>query len=300
MSARLFVAFVVAGTAAFGLPATALAHGGHFGSGERFSPWNPDPLVLVPLLLAAFVYARGLRVLLDGTKQVAARYQRHAVPYFLGLAAVFVALVSPIDYLSTLSVSAHMVQHMLLMQVAAPLIVLGSPIVVSLVGLGRARRHLLALRRAGALRWLALLLAPLVVLGVHGLALLSWHLPLLYDLALANSLVHILEHAAFLVTAVMFWWVAYPSPGRRSNYPVSIALIFVMMLATGAVGALMTLSPAPWYAYEGTSGMTALEDQQLAGAIMWVIGGFLYAIPAAVLFVSLLNEGEQPAPVQSI
>ena len=282
-------------------PAAASAHGGHFGSGDRFSPWNPDPLVMAPLLLAGLFYLKGLRVLLLRSEgAVAQRYRRGAVAYLLGLATIFVALVSPLDYLSTLSLSAHMAQHMLLMQVAAPLIVLGSPVIVTLVGLGNARRPLLFLRRQPGLRWLALLTTPVIVLGVHGAALLSWHLPVLYDLALASSPAHLLEHSAFLVTGVMFWWVALPSAGRQPNYPVSIALTFVMMLATGAVGALMTLAPVPWYAYDGTATLTALEDQQVAGAIMWVIGGFLYGIPAAFLFVGWLNYSDRRSPVQPI
>jgi putative membrane protein len=161
---------------------------------------------------------------------------------------------------------------------------------------GTARRTLSRwLRRpAAAARGL---LHPVVVVGAHAWLVLFWHVPAAYDRALASTWLHALEHASFLLPALAFWSLVLPLPGRaRHPYPAAIAMIFFVMLVTTGLGALMTLSPQPWYAsYEDGAlwGYSRIEDQQLAGALMWVVGGFIYAGVAAWLFISWLAIGRR-------
>jgi putative membrane protein len=279
------------------LAATALpvssAHGhiGEFDSfGEAMGAWKLDPLVIVPLVLLSAVYLRGAARVLRAVPG-GGRYGWRVFAYGAGVLVLVVALLSPLDALSGMYVSAHMTQHLLLMQIAAPLLVFGAPMVVATVGSRRLRKLGVRVRR-----WrpgmAALLLAPLSVLILHAVALLAWHLPVLYNLALISEGVHFLQHVAFLSTAVLFWWAVLPSPGRRAAYPVSLGLVFVMAVVSGGLGALMTVAPAPWYDYQVYAGFSPLQDQQLAGAIMWVIGGTMYAATAVTCFVLWVRKGE--------
>jgi putative membrane protein len=214
--------------------------------------------------------------------------------------ALFVALVSPLDALGTALFSAHMVQHMVLVLVAVPLLVLGAPQTGLLWALAEPRR-----RRLGAwwhcatglrIGWRALS-RPLVVWLLHAAALWLWHLPRLYQAALTSELVHLAEHASFLGTALLFWWVLLGgSPRERLNPALGVLYLFSFALQGGLLGALMTFAPAPWYpAYTTTVaawGLTPLEDQQLAGLIMWVPAGLVY-LAAALVPLGELLEGEK-------
>lgn len=277
------------------LPAVASAHGRSFDSpAEAARTWSLDPLVLVPLALFTAVYLRGAARLLAAIPR-GGRYGWRLFAYGAGVMSLVVALISPLDSLGAVYVTAHMAQHLVLMQVAAPLLVLGAPLIVAGVGSARIRRIAVALRRRDLSR-IALVVAPLTVLALHGVALLAWHLPALYNLALASRAAHALQHAAFLGTAMLFWYAVLPSPGRRpGSYPASFGLVFVMAVVSGGLGALMTVAPAPWYDYPAYAGLAPLQDQQLAGAIMWVIGGTLYAATAVTVFVLWLRQGEARA-----
>lgn len=213
--------------------------------------------------------------------------------------AVGVAVLSPLDAASGALASAHMVQHLLLTTVAAPLLALGRPWrrVVTALPLP-ARRALHRVRRspvgAGA-RWLGH--DPLATSALAVLALWVWHVPPLYDAALAAGPLHAVEHASFLVTSVLAWGaVLRPAAGLG---PPVLAL-FVSSLASGLLGFLLAFSPSPWYAgYRSSTaawGLSPIEDQRLAGLLMWIPGGGVLAVVAVTLVVrGLADPGTRSA-----
>jgi cytochrome c oxidase assembly factor CtaG len=130
------------------------------------------------------------------------------------------------------------------------------------------------------------------------LALWAWHVPALFDAALRSPAMHILQHASFLASALLFWWAALggaPAPARRG---VAMVLLFTTMLHTGALGALLALAPAPWYPHyvdSAAAGLDPLEDQQLGGLVMWVPGGLAYLAAGLAAAFQLLEKSARPA-----
>jgi cytochrome c oxidase assembly factor CtaG len=196
-----------------------------------------------------------------------------------------------------------MAQHMLLVVGAAPLLVLGRPGVALLWALpAPARRRLghgrqrAALVRAG---WRHLSWLP-SAWALHVVVLWVWHLPSLYQAALADPRVHLAEHAAFLGTALLFWW-AILQPGRRAvaAYGTSAVGVFLLAVQGGLLGTLMTFAPRPWYpAYATTTapwGLTPLDDQQLGGLTMSALAGLGYLVATLVLLAAWLRAAERQA-----
>jgi len=270
---------------------TAHAHeaakGGGFG-------WSFEAWVIVPLALSFAWFTVGtLRLLRRGAHAGPAR--RRAVFFFAGWTVLALALVSPLHAAGARSFAAHMLEHELLMLVAAPLLVLSAPVGVALWALPAPARH--ALGAIGhAPGWLALWDACAGLLGATALqaaALWLWHAPMLFGLALAHRGWHVAQHACFMATALLFWHAAWRQRGRAG--PVVLALFFTATVS-GALGAFMAFARSPWYAgYAALGlapmGLTPLEDQQLAGLLMWVPGGLVHA--GAALW--LLARGLRPA-----
>jgi putative membrane protein len=176
------------------------------------------------------------------------------------------ALLSPLHHLAEARLWAHMVQHELLMVVAAPLFILGRPLEAWAWGWRAGGRALFSLARA--------MENPVLAWTAHAAAVLLWHVPGAFGAALHDPWLHAAQHASFLVTGLMFWWMAL---ARTAGVLGAVAALFTTMLYTGALGALMTFSRTAWYAGY------ALEDQQLAGLVMWVPAGLAYL--AAALWV---------------
>ena len=134
---------------------------------------------------------------------------------------------------------------------------------------------------------------PLAAWLLHAMALWLWHLPVLFDAALANEGIHALQHASFLVTALFFWWSVL-GVNTRHDQGLALLSLFTTMVHTGALGALLTLSPVTWYAaYAATApafGLDALEDQQLGGLIMWVPAGLVYVSCGLVMAARWLGR----------
>ena len=267
-----------------------------------FHGWTFDPLVVGGIGALGAAYAIGVRRLWRPGRS--ARWSSpgapwRAVSFAAGLAAIVAAVLSPLDERSAELLSAHMVQHLLLVVVAAPLLVLGAPAVPLLLALPvrwRRRVHTLgarapitALRRA--------LTNPLVVWSLHVAALWSWHVPSLYDAAVRNDALHALEHASFFGTAVLFWWVVFDPAGRRRlGTGRDILYVFTAGLQSAALGALFTFAATPLYPpYASVAhriGVSALRDQQVAGLVMWIPAGVVYLGAAAGLFVRWLRAVE--------
>lgn len=175
--------------------------------------------------------------------------------------ALFVML-GPLDRLAEVSAAAHMTQHMAIIAVLAPMFALAKPLPQLLVGFGRVGRPVW--------QWVFKITQyPMLCAYLHGVAIWVWHVPLFYMLAVQNSWVHGLAHMCFLISGIWFWWAClYPSARK---IPLALLALLLTLMHTGFLGALLTFAAQPLY-----SEARHLQDQQLAGLIMWIIGGFPY------------------------
>ena len=282
---------------ALALPALAAAH--TLAPAAPASPWswNFAGWLVALLVLSALAYAVGLRRLwrkAGGPRGVSAR---QAGCFAGGWITLVVALVSPVDAFGAHLFSMHMVQHELLMVVAAPLLVLGRPLATWTWALSPAQRRpvgRLFATRGWSGPWSALT-DPLGAFALHALALWAWHLPVAFDTALAHEGWHIAQHLSFLGTALFFWWsVLGHDPRGRYGPGHSAASLFLTMMHTGALGALLSLAPRPWYEpYVATTlalGLDAAQDQQLGGLVMWVPAGLAYVVAALWVLGRMLTR----------
>lgn len=251
--------------------------------------WNFSLPILASLLVFSVVYLQGWRRMRARRRSACTRLSHwNGLSFAFGMATIFVALVSPIDALSDVLAWVHMLQHTLLMMVAAPLVAFGAPGQMALWALP-VKRNL-----ARIFRWLRFS-RPLLAWILYAITLWIWHLPLLYEAALADPLIHDLQHLAFFGSSFLFWRVLLePYIGDRFHPGTGIVYLFVSSIHAMMLGVLMALSPTVWYRpYESRAplyGFSALEDQQLAGYIMWMPAGLTYVIVAAVLLTRLLRE----------
>ena len=277
-----------------------LAHTGRpLAPHDLWSSWNLDPLLLLVLGAALVLHRRG-RVAATGT---AGAWRARA--FAVGVLVVCVAVLSPLDALSGALASAHMVQHILLMLVAAPLFAFSAPGSTLLRGAPPAVRRLPArLRRhlGPVYRLTDLLRHPATALLLYLGTLWIWHSATLYGAALASEPIHALEHVTFLLAAVLFWRVVL-SGRRGQRVPGGLGFLLVWGAAMGSVmlALLMTFAAQPWYAGYATTtgpwGLTHLADQQLAGVLMWVPAGAVHAGVAIALFGSWLAGAASAPPV---
>ncbi|MEX2598673.1 MAG: cytochrome c oxidase assembly protein, partial [Dehalococcoidia bacterium] len=213
---------------------------------------------------------------------------------------VFIALVSPVDRLAGDLFFMHMVQHELLVLVAAPLLLLSAPMLPLLRGVPRPVRQRLVIpvAKAKAVRsTLGFLTQPAIAWGLFVIVFFGWHLPPLYAAAQNNDAVHILAHVTLTWTALLFWWnVVDPLPLRpKLSYLARVPYIFLMTLPNLLLSAFVTFSDTPWYAIHEVRallhGITALEDQQIGGAIMWIPGSFIMGAALLInLWMSVKSE----------
>lgn len=251
--------------------------------------WRFDPRVVTILLGVSVVYLRGW---LHGRRLIRDEKDLSRLAAFCGgLAILFLALESPLDAFDALFLSAHMTQHMLLMMIAPPLLLLGHPLVPLLRGLPRkfVKEGLVpflswpALRTI--LRWLT---SPPVAWLTLAVSTIVWHLPTLYQLALRSPGWHSAQHACFFWAGIFFWWPVI-EPGRGgSRWPrwTMIPYLLLADLINTALSAFLIFSGRvlyPVYEAARVSGIGALHDQATAGAIMWVPGSLVYLLPAIVI-----------------
>jgi cytochrome c oxidase assembly factor CtaG len=261
--------------------------------------WPFDPWLLAALLLTAGVYLRGWLVL--RRRDPRRWHNGHLAAFIGGLAAVYLALASPIEPFADLLLQVHMVQHLLLMMVAPPLLWLGAPLFPLLRGLPRPVRVFWAapLLSAPSLRRLfGRLTHPLTALVVFVAVTWIWHAPPVYDLALRSSGWHYLEHACFLGTALLFWYPvvrAYPARPRWSAW-LLLPVLFLADLSNTALAALLTFSDRLLYPYYAEvprlASLSPLDDQAAAGVIMWVPGSAAFLLPLFGIGVQLLSGRE--------
>jgi cytochrome c oxidase assembly factor CtaG len=281
------------------LPRLALAHTGQPPQPhDIWSAWSFDPLVILSVTLLAWLYARGITRFWRRAGRGRGISGWRVTAFASGILALLVALVSPLDALGSTLFSAHMVQHLVLILIAAPLLVLGAPLVPLLFALPlRTRRGIVcALKEASGFRVIWRVLTQPVICWLLAITVLwTWHVPALYEAALRSNVIHAVEHGCFLTTALLFWWVLLqPVAHGRMDRGVGVLYLFAAGLANGVLGALLTFAGSvcyPIYADRvGPWGLTPLEDQQLAGVIMWVPASVIYLIAAAALFVTWLTS----------
>jgi putative membrane protein len=277
------------------MPAAALAHttaeAAAYGSAGA---WWSDVAGAVLLALLGLVYAVGQWQV---ARRARARRNGRPVCFWAGWATLAVALGPPLDRWSGISFAAHMTQHELLMLVAAPLLVIARPLGTLMWGLPRAVGAGLtsrSLRRIGA--WLA---TPLVAWLLHTVVLWAWHVPGAFESGLRSVPVHWLQHASFFAVAIIYWWSVFSSSAGLERKGMALLSVFTTAVHTAVLGMLLTFSTQVWYPsyahVENPWGLSAVDDQQLGGLIMWVPGGMVFIIAALVLAAQWLKYAEMRA-----
>jgi putative membrane protein len=257
----------------------------------RQAVWTFDPWIVTPLVGFAALFIAGSLVL----RRRATRPQTRALQAVLfcaGWISLAGSLVSPLHWLGEHLFTFHMIEHEIIMAVSAPLLVLANPVGPVLWSLPRAIRVTVGRGMCqnvvrSTWRWLSEGSHATVI---HGIAIWIWHAPVIFDAAVNDIAIHRLQHVSFFSTAVLFWWSVF----RRSETGAAAWHVFITMLHTSVLGALMALAPRVLYgAQTATSsawGLTPLEDQQLAGIIMWVPAGTIYAAAALALMAIWIKQ----------
>jgi putative copper resistance protein D len=244
---------------------------------RALTAWRFDPPLVAGLVTAGVLYLRGVGRVQRPDRRLANR----AACFLGGLAALWLALQSPIDSYADVRLSVHMVQHLLLTMVAAPLLVLGAPVTLLLRAASPAfrRRWVLPLLHSRPVRVLS---TPVVCWAQFALVLWVSHFSPLYDAAVRNAGIHVLEHLLYVASAVLFWSPVVgvdPSP-KRLSHPARLLYLFLAMPQASFLGLAMWGSSRVLYpAYQAALGPAALDDQRLAGTIMGS-AGMLVMVPA--------------------
>lgn len=268
----------------------------------QLDEWTFAPSIAIGIAVPAAFYAVGVARLWRGAGIGHGLRVSRALLFAAGVATLVAALMSPLDEIADQLQSAHMVQHLILILIAPPLLIAGEPVRAFVWAFPRRlRTSLPRWLQIPFWRWLGLsLTAPPVAFALHAIALTVWHAPGPYDAAVRNETIHAIEHVCFLGTALLFWWVVMAPPGlRRLSVSLRVPYVIGMSMVGAAIGALLTFATSSLYAAYGNSaaawGITTLEDQQLAGLIMWIPGGFAYLIAAAALFMNWMQADEERA-----
>jgi putative membrane protein len=264
--------------------------------GSFYESWpsKADPFAAAALAVSAALYAVGLW---RRSRRLAARASAatwEAAAFAAGWILLALALLSPLATASDVLFSLHMTQHELLMLVCAPLLMLGRPLVPMIEALPARLRRKAAVALAAAMA--TRLTAPLTVFLIHAVVLWVWHVPVLFEAAVLDDRVHLLQHILFVASACLFWWGMLRGRYGRLGYGVAVFYVFATAVHSGGLGALITLSPTPWYGLyrdRAGHGHDALADQQLAGLIMWVPSGVVMTMFALAILAAWLGESER-------
>ncbi|HEY7847994.1 MAG TPA: cytochrome c oxidase assembly protein [Candidatus Limnocylindria bacterium] len=295
-------ATLLAGAVAVAVVTPALAHGDAMPAPDLpgvLLAWRLELLPLAGVALATVAYLWAVR-------QVARSHRSNPPPrwrtaaFLGGMAAIVVALCSPIEAYEGQLFSVHMVQHMLLELVAAPLILLGAPVTLTLRAASPSvRRGLLTVLHS---RPVAVLTFPLLTWLLFAAVNWGWHFSALYDQALENAPLHYFQHGTFLVAALLFWWpVVGADPGRwRLPYPARLFYLFLAMPQNSFLGVALMSAPTVLFPHYLTNlrpwGPSAIADQSLGGIVMWVFGDLVFlAAMACVVAAWVRHEDRRTA-----
>jgi putative membrane protein len=258
--------------------------------------WNV--LLVVVAVAAIATYLRGAVRLRGATSSGAVLRHWEIAAFLSGWGVIFIALLSPLARWSDIRFSMHMTQHELLILIAAPLMVIGRPMAAALWAFAPAPRRRLQRVIAGG-RGLRFLMHPMAVVLIHGVTLWVWHIPLFFEAALAHEGIHAFQHLTFFGTAALFWWTLVHGRFGRLGYGAAVFFVFVTMMHSGVLGALLTFSRREIYPTHAARtlevGGSPLGDQQLAGLLMWVPAGAIMLVVALALFAAWLGAIERRA-----
>ena len=255
--------------------------------------WTLDPLLTVPLGLALTIYVAGWI-------RLSRRTSSPVRPGFFlgGWAVLALSLTSPLHEAGERSFTMHMIEHELIMLVSTSLLAASSAGGVLAWGLPRRLRISLAGSWKSPLQLLwRRLTRPVTATTIQAAVMWAWHAPPLFDRALDSFGWHVAQHACFFLSSLFFWWAMLHPRGRGYGYGVSAVCLFVTSLIGGALGALMSFSSSPWYSDYAAMGMTGIgldpvDDQRLAGLIMWIPGGLVHGAAALWLAYKWLKASE--------
>jgi cytochrome c oxidase assembly factor CtaG len=293
---------VVAG-AALARPVPALAHGPAPAepptAASLLLSWSFDPLIWLGLIAAVVAWTVAVRRV-NALHPASPVPRARTVAFLAGLAAIAFALQSGIERYDTALFSVHMVQHVLLILVAAPLLALAAPITL-LLRVSRPdvrRRWILPLLHSRALKAIT---HPIVAWLLFAAVMWGTHFSPLFDLSLENPVVHDLEHVLFLVTALLFWWPAValdPAPWRMPH-PARGLYVFLQMPQNTFLAVVILYAASPLYPHYATLdrpwGPSALQDQQIAGGIMWLFGDLLFIAAIGAILAGWMRYEERNA-----
>jgi cytochrome c oxidase assembly factor CtaG len=267
------------------------------------SAWNFEPEVVLPLLLTVTAYIAGIRHLQhQGIRRRIVSSGRCSA-FALGVLALIAALMSPLDMFAEFLFSAHMTQHLMLMLVAPPLLILGRIEVVLLWIFPLPLRRLIgqSWRKATRLRFtIDLLSRPVSVWLLASTAMWFWHISGPYAWAFYNPYIHILEHLSFFLTSLAFWALALrPFSRDKSGHGIALLLLITFALESSLLGALLVFAGHPLYVVHTAqisrqlpyflADISPLQDQQLAGLIMWIPAGLVQMAALVAVFADLLS-----------
>jgi putative membrane protein len=256
------------------------------------TPWGLD----ATLLLTVLIYLRGwFRVRAVSPNLIPAW---RLVAFLAGIFSVWIAIGSPLDAFDEVLLTVHMTQHLLLMAIAPPLILLGAPALPSLQGIPQsvARDVVGPFLRWRFVKWLGHFVSnPAICWFAAISALIAWHVPAIFDLALRLPWLHVIEHASFFVTGILFWWPVvqpWPSAARWPRWSIPLYLFCATLPCDVLSGFLAFCDRVVYPSYLSAPrvlGMSPLQDQQCAAALMWVAVTVIFSIPAIVVTVQILT-----------
>ena len=268
-----------------------------------FEQWSPPLFLTTAILLSAIVYTCGWFAIRKTRSALFPTWRLAA--FLLGLATIWLSIASPLDGFADALLSAHMVEHLLLMSFVPPLLLLGYPVVPLLRGLPHGVIvHLIApLIRSKLLRSLGhFLTTPLVAWLAMNLIFLGWHVPAAYDFALEHEPWHDFEHICFLGSAILFWWPIiqpWPSRARHGGWFTLLYLVSADIVNT-VLSAFLAFCDRPVYSYylrqPNSFNISPLSDQIVGAVAMWVVGSLVFLVPVVMIAMNLLQSHKLSRP----
>ncbi len=271
--------------------------------GDLISRWDLGDPFSILVLIAASIYMFGL-IRLAGRARSSPLDSKRVYAGVGGFAALYIALAGPFDAFATEAFWLHMIQHLIISMIGAPLLLLASPMPAYLwampetvrLGAGELLRPEAPVKRG--LRWV---IDPRITVPLFIGNLFLWHAPVMFSAALNNDSVHYLQHLSFFVTAALFWWpIIGPAPVRsKLSYPQRIMYLLMVVTPTAVLGSIVTLSRSVIYDDYLTSpahwAMTPLEDQTMGGLILWIPGNALYLAALTAIFFTWASKESRSA-----
>jgi putative membrane protein len=252
-----------------------------------------DVVVAAGLLALAATYATGWRS--QGTRAD----PRRLSAFLVAFVTLLVALLSPLATAADTSLTAHMVQHVLLIAVVPPLLLASRAGSVTMLALSPPARRRVARATAPVMRAARHPFAVVVAVAVQLGAMAIWHAPDLYDAAATHETLHAFEHLTLLLTALLLWWTV--ALAMRARPAIAVTGLFVASFGCTALGAAMVLAGHTWYPlYARAGGHSALADQQLAGVVMWAFANFVLVIATCSIVAIWLGRLDRTSPSRSV